>query len=160
MDRKIMKSCTKCECSLPFAEFSKNKTRADGLAKWCKKCTKNYRDQPESKVRMKEYHRQYDLARSRKPEQRLAQEGYRLKNKYGMTLADKQKMFNSQDGLCAICSHPFKKLKSSCVDHDHETGKIRKLLCKPCNSYLGMIEEDRNVAIKLIDYIDSHKTHL
>lgn len=46
-----------------------------------------------------------------------------------------------QDGRCAICkvlfNHP--KIEPACADHDHATGKVRGLLCRPCNAVEGMI---------------------
>ena len=151
------KRCSACKTIKSISEFTKNRARKDGFSYWCKACTKEHREKPEPKRRMKKYHEQYDLEYSKKPERRLAQEKNRLKYKYGMTREDKLIMFDEQRGLCAICFNAFKDLKSSCVDHDHDTGKVRKLLCKPCNSFLGMIDEDRNTAIRLLDYIDSHK---
>jgi hypothetical protein len=105
---------------------------------------------------MQRYHATTGLAYSRRPERKLALENHRLKRKYGIALSDKQKMFDEQKGLCAICTRPFRSLKSSCVDHSHATGRVRKLLCKPCNTYLGVIKENPKVAARLIEYIEGH----
>lgn len=69
-----------------------------------------------------------------------------LKHKYGITAADYQRMFEKQNGCCAICgkietSHNQWGLKRLAVDHDHETGRVRGLLCSNCNTRLGHLED-------------------
>ena len=50
-------------------------------------------------------------------------------------------MLIAQRGLCAICqAPPDGQWKVLCVDHDHETGKVRGLLCVTCNTMLGRLE--------------------
>ena len=66
---------------------------------------------------------------------------HNLKRKYGLTEAAYSKMLLDQDGVCAICRKPETRfcngtLASLSVDHDHETGKIRGLLCIKCNRSL------------------------
>jgi hypothetical protein len=63
-------------------------------------------------------------------------------------------MFEDQRGLCAICK---KETPILCVDHSHVTGAVRKLLCKPCNSALGFLEEDPLRAAAMVAYIEDHK---
>ena len=69
--------------------------------------------------------------------------GYHRLKKYGLTEKQYQVMLNAQHNKCKVCSVLFGNPKSSegCViDHDHDTGKIRGLLCNTCNSILGFIE--------------------
>ena len=65
-----------------------------------------------------------------------------MKRLYKITPADYNKMLNEQGGKCAICGAipPFGKYKRLVVDHDHETGKVRGLLCPRCNAGLGFLE--------------------
>lgn len=44
-----------------------------------------------------------------------------------------------------------------CVDHDHETGKVRKLLCHNCNRALGLLRDDPALLRKSAEYIEQHK---
>lgn len=68
---------------------------------------------------------------------------WRIKAKYGMTLEDVQLLEDAQGGVCAICSAvPDGKLN---VDHDHETGKVRGLLCRSCNLALGFFRDSRDL---------------
>lgn len=64
-----------------------------------------------------------------------------LKSRYNITLKQYNQMFENQKGCCAICGiHQSKLDKSLGVDHNHITGKIRKLLCCKCNSAVGTYE--------------------
>lgn len=61
-----------------------------------------------------------------------------------------------QNGVCAICgsSHPRRKQSTRfCVDHDHETGQVRGLLCGPCNTMIGLAREDIDVLNNAIIYL-------
>lgn len=60
-----------------------------------------------------------------------------LKQKYGLSLEDYQRMLNKQKGRCALCVRaPALFAYDLGVDHDHETGRIRGLLCNDCNQLL------------------------
>jgi len=68
--------------------------------------------------------------------------------KYGITPAQYRQMLAAQDGRCKICAILFGDAKSrdGCVvDHDHDTGKIRALLCQTCNNILGWVEKRSGV---------------
>lgn len=65
-----------------------------------------------------------------------------LRYNYGITLEDYESMFAAQHGACAICGRlqsDFKYRLS--VDHNHETGTVRALLCVTCNHKIGVIED-------------------
>ena len=58
--------------------------------------------------------------------------------KYGITPEEKRALFDKQEGKCPICTAPLLPgRKGMQVDHDHETGVVRGLLCALCNSMLG-----------------------
>lgn len=72
-----------------------------------------------------------------------------LRQKFGITLEDYERMFRKQRGRCGICNRHAKTFtKSLAVDHCHKTGKIRGLLCGMCNSFLGRIHDDPKPIIK------------
>jgi hypothetical protein len=66
-----------------------------------------------------------------------------LERKYGMTQADWDAMYASQGGVCAICKVPGRVGKHGklAVDHCHSTGRVRGLLCTPCNISIGILGE-------------------
>ena len=64
-----------------------------------------------------------------------------LKRKHGITLQDYERMLADQTGTCAICGRAPRSDISLHVDHDHETGRIRGLLCFKCNNALGDFED-------------------
>jgi hypothetical protein len=69
-----------------------------------------------------------------------------IKSKYGITLADRERMREEQQGKCLICKKaPIGKWWHGLViDHCHATGKVRGLLCNFCNSRLGWFEQFHN----------------
>lgn len=78
-----------------------------------------------------------------------------LKKKYGMTLEQYNEMFTAQNGVCYICKSPPKRYPLR-VDHNHQTGQIRKLLCLNCNTYLHVLETP-SVLKSLTIYLKEHE---
>ena len=68
-------------------------------------------------------------------------------------------MFKEQNGVCAICGSPEVSDRNSnlCVDHDHETGKIRGLLCNKCNRGLGYFLDNPKILKNALKYLLKHK---
>jgi hypothetical protein len=75
------------------------------------------------------------------------------KYRYGLTVEDYRSMLDAQNWECLGCSVSF-TMKSPHVDHDHTTGKVRGLLCRRCNSALGMAKDDPNILRSLIAYLE------
>jgi nitrate/TMAO reductase-like tetraheme cytochrome c subunit len=77
-----------------------------------------------------------------------------LKHKYGISLFEWNKMFEMQKGVCPICHrHQDEIHHRLCVDHDHVTGKIRKLVCRDCNLILGHAFDNIDVLESAIKYL-------
>lgn len=72
-----------------------------------------------------------------------------LRKKYGISLEDYDAMHDEQRGVCAICGNEESQNRHLSVDHDHETGRVRGLLCGSCNTKLGWFERNRQT-------IDAH----
>lgn len=78
-----------------------------------------------------------------------------LDRRYGITVEDYNRMCDEQEGLCAACQHE----RTLVVDHDHETGVVRGLLCQPCNLALGACEDDLDRLEGLITYLALSQEH-
>lgn len=80
---------------------------------------------------------------------------YWLKRNYNITIEEYNRLFSEQEGKCAICGKHQNDLKKKLsVDHNHETGNIRGLLCINCNLSLGHAKEDIDILLKMIDYLN------
>lgn len=73
---------------------------------------------------------------------------------FGISLEEYNELFRIQEGCCAICGkhQAILKIRLS-IDHSHETGMIRGLLCQPCNVGLGMFKEDTVALSSAINYL-------
>lgn len=76
-----------------------------------------------------------------------------LKHRYGITLDDFNKLMWKQQGKCAICRSEPEEGKNLHVDHCHETGKVRGLLCRKCNQALGLIEDEPEILERMSQYL-------
>jgi hypothetical protein len=96
-------------------------------------------------------------------ERKLNPDKYKALNKEiafkrrGITKADYDKMFDAQGGLCAVCAGPpggphARRFRFQ-VDHDHESGQIRGLLCNKCNFVLGLCKDSPARLLKLAAYL-------
>jgi hypothetical protein len=84
-----------------------------------------------------------------------------LKKNYGVTLDWYREQHVKQGGFCAICNKPETtvirgKPVSLAVDHCHDTGKVRALLCTACNRGIGMLKHDRDLLQKAIAYLETY----
>lgn len=79
---------------------------------------------------------------------------YRLLKEYNLTTEDYISLYKKQEGKCAICAKSFSDIKNAPhVDHCHETGKVRGLLCSKCNPALGLFNDDCVVILNAAKYI-------
>lgn len=82
-----------------------------------------------------------------------------LKHTYGITLEEYGAILKSQKGVCAICKDAQIKYKNKsdlCIDHNHNTNKVRGLLCHACNRALGMLKDDIKILESAISYLKKH----
>lgn len=77
---------------------------------------------------------------------------------YGITLEQYNKLFDQQDGKCCVCDkHQSESKRALAVDHDHETGEIRGLLCDNCNRGIGLLGDSISLLEKTIVYLKRSK---
>lgn len=97
----------------------------------------------------------------RNPSRRaLVRRKYNLKRLYGLTLEQYEELFETQRGLCAICRKPetITDRRSSSkpnlgVDHCHTTGRVRGLLCRTCNTGIGLLTESPEILHAAVQYL-------
>jgi hypothetical protein len=76
--------------------------------------------------------------------------------KYGLTTDEFEEMFTLQFGLCECCGDMLDSSTVPCVDHCHDSGAVRAILCRSCNTGLGGLKDDLDRACKMVAYIKSH----
>lgn len=78
----------------------------------------------------------------------------RLQRKYGITWNDYLEIIESQDNECAICGTSISELDHTAhLDHCHDTGKVRGVLCRRCNTGIGMLNDDPDTLMKAVNYL-------
>lgn len=140
-----MRTCKKCGVEKPESDFYESYTRKRTLSQ-CKECVKKSvkecaeRNSEKRKTYRKEYWKN----------NRVRLRNYRLLKVYGISQEAYEEIYQSQSGLCAICKKPFDVLA---VDHCHETGQVRGLLCTFCNTALGGFFDSILALESAIDYL-------
>ena len=86
-----------------------------------------------------------------------------LATHYGITLEEWQSMYDKQRGMCYICRGIGFHMKEceSCplvIDHCHDTGLVRGLLCHNCNRALGLLQDDVSALHRAIEYLEGATT--
>ena len=177
LSEDMTKECRVCKRTLPLLTgFHKWAVNKDGHKNKCKECaikavaeyTKKHPGQKKASARkyrethkdnayaaQKEWHKKHP---EKKPE--YAMNGYKrhLRVKFGITIQDYDDMYIEQGGRCAICGvHQSETQKRLCVDHDHESGNVRGLLCDRCNTSIGKFNDDINLLHNAIKYLEGNK---
>lgn len=163
------RTCKKCgEAKPATAEFfNRHAGCKDGLRSECRECHKTrmrsyyQANSAERRAktaeyaavnaeRVREYRRRY---REHRGEALAASNrAATLMREYGLTPEAYMDLFVAQDGHCAIClAEP--KTRRLCVDHDHETGAVRGLLCPPCNAALGRFGDNEAGVLRVLNYL-------
>jgi hypothetical protein len=81
---------------------------------------------------------------------------YLLRKKYGITFQDFVDILAEQNGACALCFKAPNPDKQLHVDHCHDTGCVRGLLCHQCNWYLGKVDKDPSLLDRMKNYRENH----
>jgi len=179
-NEEILQKCSICYKEKPLECFHKSKVFKTGHETRCKACkaltlrlskdnlTKEEFEEASSSF-LNHYYRNWDRYRQRANELNaiVDENGFNRQQrnnilKYGITPEEYLEMLNTQDGKCSICGNKEagvlnNTLKRLAIDHDHETGQIRDLLCSKCNTALGLLNEDLDLIYKFINYINKHK---
>jgi hypothetical protein len=77
-----------------------------------------------------------------------------LQRTFGLTIEEYDEMLTAQGGACAICKGVEKSGKRLAVDHCHETGRVRGLLCTNCNNAIGGLQDNPTLLRAAADYLE------
>ncbi|MEU5538246.1 endonuclease VII domain-containing protein [Streptomyces sp. NPDC020362] len=178
------KECRRCGRDLPLAAFARDRNRRDGLQADCRKCVAEYgaahcrrrREAMGRTVREKvdvpdghklcrtcgevrphsAWHRNASasdgLATRRKVCRAALGREDHLKRKYGLAEAERDGLIASQEGVCCICL----AAPPAHVDHCHETGRVRGVLCFSCNAALGQFKDQPEAIRRAAAYVEGN----
>lgn len=141
------KTCCVCGERKHFDLFYNFKNKSDNKSYRCKVCD----DEAKKKWSTKNPDQAYTSMRKRN-----------LKSRYGISLTEYKKMFEAQGCKCAICGTTEnnttgdRKDWNFAVDHDHQTGKVRGLLCNNCNRALGLFQDNAQLLAEAKKYLETH----
>lgn len=162
-DSDVSKRCNQCGLTKQLTSFYRNPAGRKGRRPECKECTKERRKEWYARNRAREiarvgaWQRQNPekLAKQRMKnveERARKHRNWHLQKRFGLTLEQYGQLLSKQDARCAICGDAPEG-RTLHVDHDHETGEVRGLLCMRCNNALGLFREDPDALTSALDYL-------
>lgn len=161
MPRKLhedgKKHCFRCNQWLDLSSFNRNGRAWDGLQAHCRDCHTEMHFEKLGRPRLRG---RQGLGRRRERDPAYGAELARnrhLRHEYGITYATKERMYTEQRGTCAMCGKAF-SVDVLVVDHNHTSGQVRGLLCRPCNGFLGYIEQRPDIVVMAREYIAPYWT--
>lgn len=139
----MTKICTACDTEKSLDQYNKRAASADGLNGWCRPCVnaKSLAWYRNNRERVKKNHREY-----------------MLRSQYGIGEAEFQHLLELQGGKCALCPVVFSldgARRNLCVDHDHDTGQVRGLLCARCNTSIGQLGDNAEGLRRALAYVEA-----
>lgn len=149
-----IKVCSKCKEPLEDASefYNKCASSKDGLQPMCRICqgilsTVYGRKNSEKRKRF------------RKDNPHIKRFDH-LKRRYNTDIESISNIMNEQRGICPICEkslvYPDSRINYS-IDHNHNTGKVRGLLCGDCNRALGIMKEDKKAILAMVSYLEKYE---
>lgn len=139
----MTKRCTKCKVTKALTEYKYHPKAKDNKASWCKDCS--------NKASLNYYYKHKERILPKMRNNNL------IKN-YGIDQAEYDKMLIEQDGKCMICLKHHTAIEYPlCVDHDHNTGVVRGLLCMNCNTIIGHAHDDVTILESAIKFLNKRR---
>lgn len=145
-----------------FREYKRNWRQAN--KEKSNESNKKYRDSHKESeaLRHKKYRETHQeelkaMEHARLVSRQAKQREWNLRKKYGVSIDEFNKMIDTQQGKCATCNCvldlSYGQKSRFAVDHNHETGKVRGVLCNVCNISLGLIRDNVNTLQNMITYL-------
>lgn len=166
------KICTQCGEDKDLTEYQKHSTSSDGKTWECRECTalrgrKRYKNKkypqpvafPETKVCStcgeekppSAYYKDQHYPDHRQKQCRACRLNVGRASRFGITVSELTDFVNDRGNKCEVCGSSEGNMH---LDHSHDTGKIRGLLCHGCNVSLGLVKEDPETLRGLANYIE------
>lgn len=146
----VNKRCSRCGEEKPLEDFYRNRRKKDGKNSYCKPC---------SLAAKRDHWKKAEDTRARSYETHLL-------NRYGMTPEDYHALRESQEGCCVVCgcdprvefAHLHEKVQRLQVEHSHQTGNLRGLVCQRCNKHVYWAGENLELVRRILDYLEGRLT--
>lgn len=143
--------CPDCGVTKGADQFYGDKKRKNGCSTYCIDCTKarakrNYEARGGAQY-SREQARKWRAANPRR------NKSLKLKHAFGITIDEYETILSRQNGACAICLELPKADACLCVDHDHDNGKVRGLLCHSCNKGIGFFRDNPERCVAAARYL-------
>jgi len=135
-----MKTCSKCRVAKPLSEFYRDKTRAKPTS-WCKACSQAASSAyyAANTEKAKAAHKAWVTENK----ERVA--AHKARSAFGLT----QAQWDAMPMVCVICG----ATERLCIDHSHQTGRVRGRLCAPCNKGLGFFRDNPTLLLRAADFL-------
>lgn len=137
-----------CPKNHEYNDSGKSLRRKKGGA--CVECSKEWGKQYklDNRNKIQQYNNEYDNTHINQRRERY------LLRTYGITLQHYYEIYQYYNGCCVICEKPLELFSHQThIDHDHEDGSIRGILCENCNRGLGMFKDSTNLLLRAINYL-------
>ena len=139
-----MKQCSRCRLEKDQSLFNVDRGRRDGLQPRCKSC---------QSLSNKE-------SKAKKDPLELKKRQYKanIKYMYGVSIEWVEERLAAHNNKCKVCGTKMKLYTNTvAIDHCHETGEVRDIVCKKCNTAMGQFRDDPKLIAKAIDYLTEMK---
>jgi hypothetical protein len=135
----VTKTCSTCGTTLPLDDFPpRTKGSRDGRHGSCRPCLRargaRYRVKARADGRLR---------------------ASQVRTRYGVEPERLAEMLTEQDGRCYLCRRPERRGRQLCLDHHHDTGRPRRLLCDDCNNAIARAHEDPELLRRMAAYVEA-----
>lgn len=153
------KVCPKCKQQKETEGFGKDKSTSDGLRCWCKVC--NNKKSSDYQKKNRAYITKYQKEWSKQNPDKVRK--YHVKGIYKLGWDTYNSMYFEQAGKCKLCDTEIQpsndglsnaRVRTGAIDHCHETGRVRGILCHNCNKGLGHFKDSTELLARAINYLE------
>jgi len=142
----MTKVCTKCGLEKPKDLFAWKHKAKGYLKAWCKSCDSERVGEWLKTPNGREASRQKDAKREASGERKEHHRHKAMRTKYGLEPHEFEGLLEAQGSKCVICSDHLAVSKGKyAIDHNHDTGSVRGVLCVPCNAAIGLLKDNPKI---------------